>query len=40
MNQNPFNEEKLGPDSKADAVSAIVLILMAVVIAVFWVSGQ
>ncbi|WP_283777722.1 hypothetical protein [Parendozoicomonas callyspongiae] len=40
MDQNSFNEEKTNQDSKVDAISAVALIVIAVVIAVFWVSGQ
>ncbi|WP_281647209.1 hypothetical protein [Parendozoicomonas sp. Alg238-R29] len=34
------NQENRTVDSRADAISAVALILLAVVIAVYWVSGQ
>lgn len=34
------NQENRTVDSRADAVAAVALIVLAVVVAVYWVSGQ
>ncbi|WP_415837435.1 hypothetical protein [Parendozoicomonas haliclonae] len=34
------NQEEYGQDGRADALSAVALILLAVGVAVFWVSGH
>lgn len=35
-----FSEEERRSDSRADAISAVLLVCIAVVVAVFWVSGH
>lgn len=37
---NNFSDEQCGPDSRADALSAIGLILFTVGATVFWVANQ
>ncbi len=34
------NEEEYSKDGRADALSALALILLVVVLAVYWVAGQ
>ena len=39
-NPTEFSAEERAADSKVDAISAIVLVAIAVFTAVFWISGQ
>ena len=42
MNESvdPFTDEDRASDSRADALSAILLVVIAVVTVVFWLNGQ
>ncbi|WP_196221201.1 hypothetical protein [Sansalvadorimonas verongulae] len=40
VDQNASNQENRTVDSRVDAVSAVALIILAVAVAVYWVSGQ
>ena len=37
---DPFTDEERAADSRADAISAVVLLTIAVMTVMYWLSGQ